>query len=155
MIIGDRHEDGPGKHSPSEGKAAPEPAVHTRPPEPVHPRTWDIPHHGSHARELTVHRDVLRQVGGAMLGRDMEELDEAVRRLRHAVQEFGSLQGWSTGTGFTSNVATAREGFITATGQAGQVHGSAAKKLMDTAGSYDEAEAKSQHHHLKNGHYGG
>lgn len=93
-----------------------------------------------------------------MRGPDMYDLNDSLRTLRHSALALGSLPGWSTGSGFAGNVTAARDGFAAAAGQAGQVHGSAAKKLMDTADDYDEADAKSKHavrhpsrHH---GHHG-
>lgn len=141
MIIGDRPEGAPGKHPP---RPAPVPTVHTRPPGPVHPRRWVAPEPSGHDR-IHVHHDVLRDVGAAMLGKDIDDLEAAVRQLRQASTEFGSLPNWSTGLSFTGNVAAAREGFVTASGQAGDAHASAARKLQLAAESYDEADRKSRH----------
>lgn len=148
MIIGDRPEDVSGRHSSPAGhppgKPAPVPAVHTRPPGPVHPHRWHAPEPSGHDH-ISVHHDVLRDVGAAMLGRDIDDLEAAVRQLRQASQEFGSLPNWSTGMSFTGNVTAARDGFVTASGQVSDAHASAARKLQLAAESYDEAEHKNRH----------
>jgi hypothetical protein len=167
MIIGDSPRDDSlgqpaqptGRQPTGSKQPAPPPKVHKGPPKPVRPHTWNVPHHDADADRLSVHTSALREVGGAMMGQDMYDLDGAVRDLGPASQGFGSLQGWSTGMSFYGNVSAAREGFIAATGQAGDAHASAAKKLEDTAGSYDEAEQQNKHsvnrsHSGNNGHQG-
>lgn len=162
MIIGDSpRDDSLGQPAQPTGgrQPTPPPKVRKGPPKPVRPHHWTVPHHDADADRLSVHTSALREVGGAMMGQDLYDLDGAVRELRQASQEFGWLQGWSTGVSFSGNVSAAREGFIAATGQAGDAHASAAKKLEDTAGSYDEAEQKSRHsasrpHSGNNGHQG-
>lgn len=136
----------------------PVPEIHHGPPARKEPHKWPLHEHSGHGGHLHVHTNVLRQTGAAMRGPDMYELNDALRTLQHAAPDLGSLSEWSTGSGFTGNVTAAREGFSTAAGDAGQVNGSAAKKLMDTADDYDEVEAtntRAAHRQSKHtGHHG-
>lgn len=127
------------------------PTVHTRPPGPgdVHKPQWtaEIRQAKGH---LKVNHHVLHEVAAAIAA-DMKDLDEAVGRLRAASQRLGSLPLWSTGKQFSENLAAARDGFVTATGQASDAHGMAAKNLVDTASTYEgvEAEIHRNRHHRK------
>lgn len=120
---------------------APAPVIHHGPPPPKDPHTWRAPEIHSD-QGLEVHHDVLREVGAAMKGPDMYELDDALRQLRHSDQAPGSLPHWSTGAGLAGNAHSARDGFLDAGGQVGDAHFSAARKLMDSVEAYDDAEQR-------------
>jgi len=136
-------DDTPRERSGQEPKGPdPVPSNHHGPAARKEPHKWPLHEHTGHGDHIHVHTDVLRETGAAMRGPDMYELNDALRTLRHSAPALGSLSKWSTGSGFVGNVTAARDGFGAAAGQAGQVNGSAAKKLMDTADDYDEADSK-------------
>lgn len=139
--IGDDPKDlsGHHQHQPPAPRPDPVPKIHHGPPPPKVPHAWQAPHVHSHGG-FEVHHDVLREVGAAMMGPDMYELDDALRQLRHSAQELGSLPQWSTGAGLAGNAHSARDGFLEAGGQVGDAHFSAARKLMDSVEAYEEAE---------------
>lgn len=128
------------QHRPPAPRPDPVPAIHHGPPPPKEPHTWHAPHHVHYDGGFEVSHDVLRDVGAALMGPDMYDLDDALRQLRHSPQALGSLPQWSTGAGLAGNAHSARDGFLEAGGQVGDAHFSAARKLMDSVEAYEEAE---------------
>lgn len=143
-IIGDAEEPGPasgGGDSPSgHPQFAPVPSVNEGPAAPAEAATWQTPPDASGSGQLTVHRDVLRSVASRMHS-DVADLDAAVRRVRNAGVSLGSFSGWTTGSAFSGNVASACAGFGRVGAHASDTHHEAAKSLTDTAASYDDTES--------------
>lgn len=171
--LGDEHGHHPGHDASGSSHAgrpgpAPVPVIHHGPPPPKEPHAWRAPEVHAHGG-FEVHHDVLREVGAALMGSDMDDLDYSLRQLRAWDQNLGSLPHWSTGSALAGNAHSARDGFLEAGGQATDAHYSAARKLMDSADAYDDAEQRikrkahgvSAHHdgrrgnHGNHGHHGG
>jgi hypothetical protein len=104
---------------------------------------WQAPQAGR-AGEVTVDRSVLRSVGSA-LSADLRELDQAVNRLLGSGRGAGSIAGWATADAFSANADNAFTGVMQASSQVADAHQVAARKLADSAASYDGAEGASRH----------
>jgi hypothetical protein len=118
---------------------APAPTVNGGPPGPVEATKWSAPD-ASGSGQITVHRDVLRNIAGSMHS-DVAELDAAVTRVQNAGSSLGSFSGWSTGSAFGGNVMSACTGFGQVGANTSDTQSKAAKNLTDSASSYDDAES--------------
>ncbi len=128
------------------GSPAPVPTVRTGPRRITAPRGWSAPA-ADGGGQVTVHRDVLRDVAARMRS-DLRDIDEAVRRLsgaRHgggvSISGSGGAAGWDTAAAFNANASSAYAGVLRATQQAGNTHQDTSRKLADSASAYDDSEA--------------
>jgi uncharacterized protein YukE len=127
--------------------SAPVPSVGSRPRRIAVAAAWSAPDAGG-SGQLTVHRDVLREVAGHMRA-DLRDLDAAVQRLGRVRQGGGisiTVSGgltarWPTAAGFDANASSACAGVMQASQQTGDAHQDTSRRLADSASTYDDHEA--------------
>lgn len=92
--------------------------------------------------QFTVYRDALTMVAKRIQA-DLAELDSLVSQVKAASNDFGSLNGWPTGTSFSTNAANVAQTIAQKGTNAGTRQNTAAKTLNDNASHYETAEADS------------
>jgi hypothetical protein len=116
------------------------PAVHVSAPklDEVKENHWKKPV-PSGKKFLHVSHDAL-PLTARKIRQDMDDLNEAITKLKSTYQKVGSLPLWSTGQQFSGNMQAALDGFVTATEQNRGAHDVTAQNLVDTAAHYEQAE---------------
>lgn len=127
----------------SQPRFAPVPTPDGGPPGPVEPIHAAMPD-ASGSGQITVHRDVLRKIAGA-LHSHVAELDSAIQRVQNAGGRLSSLSGWSTGSAFGGNVQSACTGFGKVGAHTSNMQSNAARNLTDSALHYEDKESEITH----------
>lgn len=132
---------------------APTPQVTSAPKAAPPVKTWAAPD-VSGAGQVTVHRDHLTEASDVIKA-CLPDLDAAVSAVRQHTGSFGSLQGWEAANEIMANLVASVEGFAQFGGQTSDAHAAHAKKLSDSAATYEAAEQLgTQIANDANGNYG-